>query len=220
MKTEKINVIIIDDHQLIIDGLSCVFEEEADINFCGGANSWEQARDLLTRQEVDVVLMDVSMPGMSGIQMTRLIKSQFPNVQVLVLTMHEDFKVIQQMITAGASGYILKRTHMNEVFEAIRTTHKKGKYLGGEVQGILMEGIVIPDIINEAEVNKKAALSAREKEVLSLMANEMTNEQISKELFISERTVETHRRNIYIKTDSRSIIGVIQYALRHNLLGE
>jgi len=150
--------------------------------------------------------------------MTREIKSRFPQVQVLALTMHEDFAMIQKMISAGASGYILKRTHLEEVLDAIREIEEKGKYLGGDVQEILLEGIKVPE--EKQTGGQSISLSKREQEVLNLLARELSNEEIAERLFISERTVESHRRNIFIKTKTKSVIGLIKYAIKNDLIGE
>jgi len=218
MKTRQINIMVVDDHQLIINGLSSLVEEEKDICFCGGANTWSQAKDILEKGKIDVALVDINMPGMSGVEMTREIKSRFPQVQVLALTMHEDFAMIQKMISAGASGYILKRTHLEEVLDAIREIKEKGKYLGGDVQEILLEGIKVPE--EKQTGGQSISLSKREQEVLNLLARELSNEEIAERLFISERTVESHRRNIFIKTKTKSVIGLIKYAIKNELIGE
>ena len=218
MKTRQINIMVVDDHQLIINGLSSLVEEEKDICFCGGANTWSQAKVILEKGKIDVALVDINMPGMSGVEMTREIKSRFPQVQVLALTMHEDFAMIQKMISAGASGYILKRTHLEEVLDAIREIKEKGKYLGGDVQEILLEGIKVPE--EKQTGGQSISLSKREQEVLNLLARELSNEEIAERLFISERTVESHRRNIFIKTKTKSVIGLIKYAIKNELIGE
>ena len=209
---------VVDDHQLIVNGLSSLVEEEKDICFCGGANTWSQAKEILEKGKIDVALVDINMPGMSGVEMTREIKSRFPRVQVLALTMHEDFAMIQKMISAGASGYILKRTHLEEVLDAIREIKEKGKYLGGDVQEILLEGIKVPE--EKQTGGQSISLSKREQEVLNLLARELSNEEIAERLFISERTVESHRRNIFIKTKTKSVIGLIKYAIKNELIGE
>jgi DNA-binding NarL/FixJ family response regulator len=132
--------------------------------------------------------------------------------------MYEDYQIVTKMIEAGASGYLLKRTNMSEVVEAIHVVNSNGKYLGREVQAIVMNNIREKD--NEEDENKdvQAVLTIREKEILNLIAKELTNEEIAQRLFISERTVETHRRNIFTKTKAKSIIGLIKYAIGKGLI--
>lgn len=215
MKTRPIKIMVVDDHQLIINGLNSLVEEEKDIIFCGGANDWEEAQDILQKETIDVALVDINMPGMSGIDVTREIKRMYPEIQILALSMHEDFAMIQKMVSAGASGYILKRTTLEEVVAAIRIVFDKGKYLGKEVQNILFDGIKVSEDPN-GEMNVQ--LSKREQEVLTLLARELSNEEIAERLFISERTVESHRRNIFIKTKTKSIVGLIKFAIKNKLI--
>lgn len=220
MQATPIRVMIIDDHQLIIDGLSSILQDEENVLFVGGANSMEQALELLEKQQVDVALADINMPGKSGIEVTRKLKELYPEIQVLALTMHEDITMITRMVEAGASGYILKRTNMNEVLEAIRVVADKGKYLGRDVQALMMENLNSSDHTKEPSGNTPATLTNREKEILNLVAKEYNNSEIAEKLFISERTVETHRRNIFTKTKTKTIVGLIKYAIREGLVSQ
>jgi len=218
MKAKTINLIVVDDHQLIINGLNALVEAEKDICFCGGASTWKETKRLLSVRDIDVALIDINMPDMSGVEMTRRIKEEYADIQILALTMHEDFSMIQKMVTAGASGYILKRTNLEEVVDAIRTVFKKGKYLGRDVQDILMNGIKIPE--EAKRESQEVSLSKREHEVLTLLAKEYSNEEIAERLFISERTVESHRRNIFIKIQAKSVIGLVKYAIKNKLISQ
>jgi len=220
MNHKLIKVLVIDDHQLIIDGLKYIMQDEEDVVFAGGANNMEQALTFLQNNKVDVVLADISMPDHSGVEITRKIKDVYPDIKVLALTMHEDISMITRMIEAGASGYLLKRTNMKEVLEAIRVVASNNKYLGREVQAILIANLSFrnPGIVTSSDL--PGTLTAREREILNLVAKEMSNEQIAEKLFISERTVETHRRNIFTKTKTKSIIGLIRYAIQHGLINQ
>jgi len=220
MNHKPIKVLVIDDHQLIIDGLKYIMQDEEDVVFAGGANNMEQALTFLQNNKVDVVLADISMPDHSGVEITRKIKDVYPDIKVLALTMHEDISMITRMIEAGASGYLLKRTNMKEVLEAIRVVASNNKYLGREVQAILIANLSFrnPGIVTSSDL--PGTLTAREREILNLVAKEMSNEQIAEKLFISERTVETHRRNIFTKTKTKSIIGLIRYAIQHGLINQ
>ncbi len=221
MQKQPISVLIIDDHQLIIDGLKALLQDERDIEFAGGANSMNEALAFIKENQVDVVLADINMPGGSGVETTKRIKELYPAVKVLALTMHEDAGMVSQMAEAGASGYILKRTNMNEVLEAIRTVSENGSYLGRDVQSILMENFRISQPQNGlADQNGPARLSVREKEILNLIAREYSNLEIANKLFISERTVETHRRNIFTKTKTKTIVGLIRYAIANEIIDE
>jgi len=214
-----IKVLVVDDHQLIIDGLKSLLQDEPDIVFAGGANSMQQAIDFVREHPVQVVLADISMPEGSGIETTLRLKELQPDIQVLALTMHEDINMIRKMVEAGASGYILKRTNMNEVLEAIRVVAKGGKYLGRDVQEILLNNMGQPEESTE-QTESTTRLTQRESEILNLIAKELRNEEIAEKLFISERTVETHRRNIFTKTKAKSIVGLIKYAIANGLIDQ
>ncbi len=218
MLKEPIKVLVVDDHQLMIEGLKSLLEDEDDIRYTGGANSMQEALDFVSQNHIDVVLMDINMPGGSGIEATEKLKELHPDIKVLALTMHNDISIITRMIEAGAAGYILKRTKMNEVTEAIRVVHNNEKYLGRDTQQIIMDNLSSPPETHEPMEEKKTILSSRESEVLNLIAKEFSNEQIGEKLFISERTVEAHRRNIFIKTKTKSIVGLMKYAIQKGLI--
>jgi DNA-binding NarL/FixJ family response regulator len=217
METEKISVLVVDDHQLMIEGLKSLLEVEENIGPVSGANNFQETLDFLQNNPVDVVLMDINMPEVSGIETTQKIKELHPSTKVIALTMHDDISIITKMIKAGASGYVLKKTNMTEVIDALKVVHKGGKYLSMTTQNIIMDNLMSPDELMEAKENKPV-LSSREMEVLKLIAKEYSNEQIGQELFISERTVEAHRRNIFIKTKTKSIVGLMKYAIQEGLI--
>ncbi len=217
MNQKPIRVLVVDDHQLIIEGIKSMLQEETEIEFAGGANSMKDALAFIDSQHVDVILLDVNMPEGSGIETTKVIKEKSPEIQILALTMHEDISIITQMVKAGASGYLLKGSNMREIIEAIKAVNGKSRYLSREVQAILM------DNLGSGEKDKmlaepKMVITPREREILNLVALEMTNADIANKLFISERTVETHRRNIFTKTQTKSIVALMNYAMKHGLL--
>jgi len=222
MSIKPIRIMIIDDHQIIIDGLKSILQDEEDILFAGGANNMHQALEFLSQNPVHVALVDISMPDHSGVDVTRRIHELYPEIKILALTMHEDIAMITRMVDAGASGYLLKRSNMKEVVEAIRVVADDKKYLGREVQAILLENLSVKAAATDADIDADTPgiLTSREKEILNLIAKEMNNEQIARKLFISERTVETHRRNILTKTKTKSIVGLIKFAYKHGLISK
>jgi len=218
MSNMPIKVLVVDDHQLIIEGIKSMLQEEPDIEFSGGANSMQAALDFVASNPVDVILLDVNMPDGSGIETTLLFRQNFPDIHILALTMHEDISIITQMVKAGASGYLLKGSNMKEIIEAILVVHSKSRYLSREVQSILMDNLSSDLGNDKKELTAKPVITTREREILNLVAMELTNEEIANTLFISERTVETHRRNIFTKTQTKSIVALMNYALKHGLL--
>lgn len=218
MSEAPISVLIVDDHQLMIEGLRSLLEDEEGIGCVAGANSMGETMRFLENNPVDVVLMDINMPEVSGIEITRKIRENYPHTKVIALTMHDDISIITRMIKAGASGYVLKKTNMNEVIDALKIVHHNGKYLSMSTQNIIMDNLMSPDELMEAKGENKPVLSSRELEVLKLIAKEYSNEKIGEKLFISERTVEAHRRNIFIKTKTKSIVGLMKYAIKEGLI--
>ncbi len=220
MLSQSIKVLVVDDHQLMIEGLRSLLEDEEDISFIGGANNMDEAMYFTAIYPVDVILMDINMPGGSGIDATIKLRELYPSIKVLALTMHNDISIITRMIEAGASGYILKRTNMNEVIEAIRVVYAGERYLGRDTQQIIMDNLSSPPGMNSPGQERKPILSSRESEVLNLIAQEYSNSQIAEKLFISERTVEAHRRNIFIKTKTKTIVGLMKLAIEKGLLSD
>jgi len=217
-KGDKIKILIVDDHQLMIEGLKSLLEDEDSVSFVAGATTMQETVDFLQSHETDVILMDVNMPYSSGIEITKAVKNLYPDIKVIALTMHEDISVISKMIKAGASGYVLKRTNMHEVIDAVKTVHGNGRYLSTSVQNVIMDNLMLPEELLNSQDENKPVLSGRELEVLKLIAKELSNEQIGEQLFISERTVEAHRRNIFMKTKTKSIVGLIKYAITEGIV--
>lgn len=214
----KLDILFVDDHQLIIDGLKSLLAEQEEIGRVEGFINGLMALKYLENNHVDIVLADINMPDISGIDLTRQITSNFPDVRVIALTMHDDSALISRMIEAGASGYILKSTPISELMDAIHSVAEGKKFLSREVQSIIMQNIYnYKDPINTIEPNA-VTLTSRESEILALIAKEFTNEEIAARLFISERTVETHRKNIFTKTHTKTIVGLIRYAMDHHLI--
>ncbi|MDD2965110.1 MAG: response regulator transcription factor [Bacteroidales bacterium] len=216
--TPKIALLIVDDHRLIIDGMVALLSHQEAIATVEGVTSAHDALEVLSHRHFDVVMADINMPGMNGIELTRNIVALHPRTTVLALTMHDDSTLINRMIEAGASGYILKSTGIDELLEAITSVAGGEKFLSRDVQKIIMQRIynandaiagIKPDVVR---------LTARESEILQLIAREFSNEQIAEKLFISERTVETHRKNIFIKTGTRTLVGLIKYAIENDLI--
>jgi len=197
---KKIQVLVVDDHQLIIEGLKNVFENESSMSFAGGVNSVEDAIRFIENSPVDVVLTDINMPGQSGIELTRIVKQRFSHIEVLALSMHNEIGMISDAVEAGVSGYLLKRTDMNEVLEAIKTVANKDIFLGKDIQQTILEYQKSSrPTINVLE-DIKVTLTSREKEVLEHIIEGLSNQQIAQKLLIREHTVESIRRNILIKT--------------------
>ncbi len=207
-----IRVLIADDHQMFIDGLKSLLERESGIEITGSANNGTQALECIEAQKPDVVLLDINMPEMNGINTTALIRKKYPAVKVLILTMYKTKGFINGLTRTGAAGYILKNTSHSELMEAIRTVAAGGTFFSKEVAETLS------DKKPRFEVHSDASLSKREIEIIREIAKGLTTKQIAEKLFISYYTIETHRKNILSKLQLTNTAEVILYASQSGLL--
>lgn len=201
----------------MIDGLVSLLRDEPRLEISGTCTSGAAALAWLQEQEgqIDILISDVSMPLMSGLELTLKVKELYPEIQVIILTMHADNSLITDVFKAGASGYLLKNTGKQELLEAIERVKMGQRYYSPAVSEILLESR------NHSEGPSDGLpihLTERELEIMQLIAKERSNQEIADQLFISERTVETHRKNIFRKLDTKSVVGVIKFMAKHNLL--
>ncbi|RYY35160.1 MAG: response regulator transcription factor [Sphingobacteriaceae bacterium] len=203
-------IFIVDDHQMVIDGLRLMIDAFSCFNIVGESNNPEQVIEHLKNTHVDIMLTDVSMPGMSGIELTRMVKKQFPNIKVLALSMFGDTQVIAEMVDAGVSGYILKNTGKQELLDALTKLAAGQNYFGHDITMQLTRSFM--------QNHEEARLTDREVEIIRLIEKDMNNKQIARQLFISERTVETHRKNILRKTNTQTVVGLLKYAYERKII--
>ena len=215
----KVRVLIVDDHVIVRDGVRMILEAQPDIEVVGEASDGRQALEAARQLSPGVVLMDIAMPGMNGLEATAAIKQELPDVQVLILTMHEDNEYFFQVLRAGASGYVLKGASSNDLVSAIRAVHQGGVYLHPAVAKNL-----VSDYVRQMEPGEDRTrydgLSDRERQVLKLVAEGKTSQQIAEELFLSVNTVQTHRSHIMEKLGLHNRTDLIRYALRKGLVEE
>ena len=214
-----IRVLVVDDHALVRSGLRLLLDAEADITVENEAGSAEQAVRMARMDKPDVVLLDITMPGRSGLEVTAEIKRAAPKAAILILSMHDDSGYVREAFEQGASGYLLKEAADQELLTAVREVAAGHQYLHPMLGARLASGETHTDL----EAAKHAAanpLSARETEVLRLLAAGHTNQQIAKTLFISVRTAETHRAHIMQKLHLTTRAQLVHYAIKHGLLSE
>lgn len=210
-----INVFIVDDHKMVIEGLQLLMQHEKDITVIGTATSGAEAIELIKEQQPDVVLLDINMPEMNGIETCKQLLELYPDLKIVAISMHKESSLIKLMLSSGAKGYVLKNAGQDEVIEAIKTVHNGKMYLDDTVNEI-----VVNSVANSNELKQKSpfpTLSRREKEILQLILKEHTTQEIADKLFISFGTVETHRRNMLIKTGARNTAGLVRIALEYEL---
>lgn len=202
---------IADDHQMLIDGLKALLSGEPEISLVGENTNPKTAIKEIAEYKPDIVLTDINMPEIDGIELTQTVKKTNPGIKVIALSMYGERQTISEMLNAGVNGYILKNTGKQELLNAIQKVANGGTYFSDEVSAEMMR----PET---SEGTKAISLSAREIEVVELIAKEYTNAKIAEALFISERTVETHRKNIFRKTDTKSVIGLIKYCVEKRII--
>lgn len=213
----KIKVMLVDDHAVVRSGLRMLLESQAGIEIVGEAESGKEALDKIKPLRPDVVLMDIAMPDMSGIEATQRIKEKYPDTAVLALTMHEDDQYFFEMLNAGASGYVPKRAAPDELVTAIRTVSRGEVFLYPSLATRLVK-----DYLQRVEAGDQPViydeLTPREREVLILIAEGLTNAEIAEKLVISPKTVDSHRENIMRKLNMHSRIDLVKYAIRKGLI--
>lgn len=209
-----IKILLADDHELIRTGIRNLLEANKDFVIVGESGDGEETITKVREVKPDVVVIDISMPKMSGIEVTKRLKEKFPAVKVLVLTMHENVEYVYQIYKAGAGGYLLKNAGREEITSAIYAVARGEKFFSPRISELM-----ISDYMQKAERRDSQAadvsLTKREEEILRLIAKGMNNQQISDQLFISPRTVDTHRTNIMQKLDIHDAANLVRYALEH-----
>lgn len=213
-ESEMMHVMIVDDHLMLIDGLKSMLRNEQYIHFAAIANSGNEALQIIrSGVEISLVITDINMPGMSGTELTKHIKCEYPEMKVLVLSMYNDPAIVAEIMESEAEGYILKNAGKDELLTAIKRIANHGTYYSHEVISELMKSL--KQTKNTTEQSK--GLSQREIEILRLIVQENSTNQIAEKLFISPRTVDTHRKHILRKTNTKTLVGLIKFAIRHHL---
>jgi len=210
-----VNILIADDHQLVIDGIKSMLAGEPQYNILSEANDGQQAMNLIHTQpeHYQLLITDISMPLLSGVELCKMVKHQYPGIKVLILSMYNSVSVVKEAIGAEADGYILKNTGKSEFLTALHRISDGGTFFTQDILPILYN-----QYQKERSQDKQLGLlSAREKEILTLIVKENTSEEIAQKLFISKKTVDNHRANILEKTGCRSTIGLVKYAIRNGM---
>ena len=206
---KKTSILLVDDHRILLDGLQNLIANHAGFEIKDTATTGEQALHLLKTIDYDVLVTDYEMPGISGMELVRAAKAAQPDIKTIMLTMHEDPAVVKEMLRIGVNGYILKKDTHKALLNALERVMQNKRVLSDDVSEILIHAV---------EEEDKGVLTDREKEILRLVAKEYNSRQIAEILFISERTVETHRKNILRKTGATNLVGLIKYAYANNLI--
>lgn len=198
----KTRLFIVDDHYLVIEGIRSLLQQEEDIEWMGHATNGESCMAFLQNHEPEVILMDINMPGISGIDLCKLVKNKFPGIRILGLSTFNQRSFVEKMIENGASGYVLKNAGREELLKAIQAAKAFKSYLSFDAAQSLR---------NPLE-KEQPVLTRREKDVLEQIAEGMTNQEIAEKLFISPTTVDTHRKNLMLKFEAKNVAALIHLA--------
>ena len=211
----SIRILIADDHRVVREGLRSLLEKQANMSVVGEASDGREAIQLARKLEPDIVIMDISMPELNGIEATRQVTSEIPGIKVIALSMHSEERFITEMFKAGASGYLLKDCAFKELIIAIRAIIENQTYLPPQVAGIVVNGFVNPQISEHSHAFSK--LTEREREVLQLIAEGKSTKEIASILNVSVKTADAHRQRIMKKLDMRSVAELTKYAIREGI---
>lgn len=208
-----LKILLIDDHKIVRDGVKLYLDNRNGYEVVAEASDGHDAFNRLMHVEADLVIVDINMKGLNGIETARRIRSEYPQLKILALTMHNDYQNIKNMMDAGASGYVLKSCGEDEMIKAIDTVMAGDVYYSQEVAQTVMNNMARKNTATTGDT----PLTPREKEIYRLIMKEYGNSEIADELFISVRTVEVHKRNLLEKTGAKNTAGLVLYAVKHNL---
>lgn len=213
------NILLVDDHQIVRDGIKSLFLDEKDINFIYEAENGKEAYEIIKKahEEIDLVLMDINMPEMNGIECTEKVKNEFPKIKILILSMLNEDEHIKKVLKAGASGYILKSSGKQELLDAINDVYNGKSFFSEQATQSIMLDLMGQKTKRSDPYSEIVPLTERELEVLEYIVKEFTNQEIAEKLFISVRTVDAHRRNLLEKVGARNTAGLVRYAVEKEL---
>lgn len=203
-------LLLVDDHAILLDGIKNLLDKEEGISVAGLASDAAKALEFLQKNDIDILITDFHMPGMDGLSLVHTVRRIRPAVKIIVLSMHDETHLVKEILRSGINGYVLKKDTHRELVKAIREVVAGNVYLSNDINRILITNLQNPE--------EGKLLTDREREIVKLIAKEYSNKEIAEALFISERTVETHRKNIFKKTGTNSLVGLIKFAYANNLI--
>ncbi|WP_119789487.1 response regulator transcription factor [Flavobacterium anhuiense] len=209
-----VNLLIADDHTMFLQGITALLEQEPNITVIDKAINGIEALEIVKKGVVDFVILDISMPEMDGIELSKILKKQYPNVKILIVSTHSNVMVVSRLIRIGVNGYLLKNAEKVELLKAINTIASGENYFAEELE----EKHLSNSSRIEKQVSNLTELSSREKEILVLIAHEYNTAEIAEKTFISLNTVNTHRRNLLSKLNAKNTAGLVKYAVENGLV--
>lgn len=203
-------VVLVDDHAIMLDGIKGILSNLEELDVVYTANRAEDALSYFKMNQADLLITDFNMPGMDGLALIHAVKRIVPSIKIIVLSMHDEVHLTKEILKSGVNGYVLKKDTQQELLTAIQEVQQGKVYLSNDINKLLIRNLDQPE--------DGKLLTDREREIVKLIAKEYNNKEIAEELFISERTVETHRKNIFRKTGTSSLVGLIKFAYSNNLI--
>lgn len=215
----SIKIILVDDEVLFRKGISFLLEREQNIEIIFEASNGRELISFLRESTIhpNIIIMDLKMPLLNGVEATKIIHEEFPEIKIIALTSYDTKSFIANMIQIGAASYLVKNTTPAEMIKTINEVFEKGIYYNEAVLEVIREGI-IPSNVKSKSVFDEDCLTNREKEVLLFICKQMNTQEIADKLFLSPRTVEGHRNNLLLKTDSKNVAGLVVYAIQNNII--
>ena len=217
---EEIKIFVVDDHPIFINGIVSLLKGAEGFKIVGTAGNGIELLEKIPQTKPDIILMDINMPLMDGIEATKKVKEKFPDIKVIMLTMHNELRLIKELLEIGARGYVLKNISRDDLINALDIVSKGRPYLDPNVQEKMIEGISNIDEQKEDLEDAKLIenITSREMEILQLIALGLTSQDISNRLFISKNTVETHRKNLLGNLNVKNTAALLKYAYKHKLV--
>ena len=208
--TNKMKIVLVDDHSILLDGLKKLIQEDDMLTVVDAVDNLPDAIRSIDKHKPELVITDYNLGEDDGLSLVQKVKRILPETRFIVLSMHDESHLVKEILKEGINGYVLKKDTKAELLEAIYSVRAGKMYRSSDINAMLVKGLYEPD--------EGKLLTSREREILQLIAKEYSNKNIAEELFISERTVETHRKNIFRKTKTNSIVGLIKFAYANNLI--
>jgi len=217
MNNAKINIVLVDDHEVVREGIKAILESNKDLAVIATADNYENLQPILLLKKIDILILDISLPDISGIEVAKIVSKDFPEIKIIMLSMYLSEDFIFNSIKAGAKSYLPKNSSKNELIKTILQVYQSIDYFPEEVSAIILKGY-LKKIKSQDKSDVMQKLTKREEELLRLFVKGLSNKEISEQLFISIRTVETHKNHIMNKLDIKSSYDLLKYALKHNII--
>lgn len=205
-----LTIILVDDHHIVLDGLKSLLDNDPGFEVLAALGTGEEALQFIQQRQPDMLLTDYTLPAMTGLELAMQVKEKYPSIKRVLLSMHDEAHLVKQIMKAGVDGYILKSIQQSELKSALRQIKGGMPFISPEITKMILADM--------SSNKKEELLTDREQEIVKLIVKEYSNKAIAEKLFISERTVETHRKNIFRKTNTTSLVGLVKFAFEKNMV--